>query len=322
MFKFSKKILKRWLIFGCFFLFLTTTAFLYCDDKDPVWNTYSATLSASPTDPNVPVSSLRPGQTIYIWVSAVSNYRSNYYVVDSSYQLSVNNLDTQFVSKTQKACTLSPGSSYNCQPPWVGFGSPLTIDVVELRVGDSLPPDINNLIIIGNAYQYTSYVTTFLNASLPLEKATIEVRYNGVPVNSVNTVELSVGLNNFSVHNISTTPLALSASDPRIRVNGSINLSQGFPGGFVTLQPGQSAPFILNCSGRGEANLAGVLEMQTNSQQGLYSLRLLCNPVQLPALGNQPSSSGGDIIINTAEPPQPTEEPVVDCELTPFDPSC
>jgi hypothetical protein len=310
-------------------LFALSTLAILCVPTEPVWNEYSGVLSASPTDPNVTLTSLRPGQTFYVWVYAIANVLpSDYYIVKRDYQIIAGGSIVVASSKPQ--CLGDRLYYYRCGEDWQ-LSTGRLIDILTITVDESPPLDLQTIPILGEAYDGSIFKGQFLNTSIPLERPALEVRYNGVPVPNTASIELVIGENPFSVHNISTAPLPLFVSNPRISVNGSIGLSQGFPGGVVNLQPGDSAPFSLFCNGQGEPNLVGVMEMDNNSSGGQFSLRLRCEPAPLPALGNQPENGGGgQIIVVTAEPPQPTEEatpiatepPPVNCELDPFNPEC
>jgi hypothetical protein len=310
MFKISPKSFKRWLILGCLLFALSNLA-VWCEpDEDPipVWNEYSGLVSASPTDPNVALTSLRPGQSFYVWVYASSfDPRGRYFVVDDHYHVTLGG--GVIVASSKPQCLGDGLNYYRCTEAW--SANTRLVDILTVTVDEPSSLDLQSIHVLGEAYENGNrFVEQFLSLSIPLEKPELEVRYNGVPVASSDFIDLVVGENPFSVHNVSSDSLALIAREPRIRINGSISVRQGFPGGSVTLQPGESAPFALFCSGQGEPGLTGVLEIDNNSSGGQFSLRLLCDPAPLPALGNAPSDGGvGQIIVVTAEPPQPTEAP-------------
>lgn len=310
-FKFSNRAMKIWLLLGSLFFLLTNLA-LGCIETDEgitVWNDYKASVSASNTDPNVEVTQLLPGQTFYVWVYARALYIfDKNVVVDREYEILVRN-NGRVVASQNSECERTSTGSYRCTTEWVPSERFRLVDILTLTLDEEISPDVEKIVVTGDTHYNYYELKPLLNFSAPLQKAQVEVRYNGVPINSNTRVELVTGLNTFSLHNVSTVPVNLSAINPRIRVNSAISLSQGFPEGSVTLAMGESSPFILNCGSEGEPNLIGILEILTNTSVRPLSFSLLCNPPKLPALGNQPLDAGGGIRISTAEAPQPTDSP-------------
>jgi hypothetical protein len=337
MFQFSAKSRKRWLVLGCFFLFLTTAAFVTCSN-DPLFNVYTAELSASSGTIPSPLNEagLRPGDLFYIFVySRPSTYPDDQYEEQRYYTLGV---EGATLLATSRPCENLQAQSVFCTPGVSKIVGRLLINVITARVNEDLPPGQNWVRVLGVTTKPDgSYVETFLESRITVQRGQLEVTYLGAPVAHNATVELSEGSNPFEVWNVSPGAIQITAYSPQLTINPVISVERlFFPTGAITLQPGDSDVFVLRCIPGGGGNLE-LLTMQNTSSIPLYRLWLLCDPPPLPALRNQPENGGGgQIIVVTAEPPQPTEEappiateppviatePPVDCQADPDHPNC
>lgn len=295
-----------------------------CTESNILYNIYSADVSVSSDGSPTPLGELRSGDIFYVFVySNRSTPNDVDYIQNRNYTIILQG--ATIVSNSQ-SCASSNARSLSCSPPtYHHFGRQL-INIITAQVDAEFLPNQAFVVVSGSSTNTLGYYSShFLEAKFPVQRGQIEVTYLGGPLPNSARVELTAGLNPFEVRNISPQAIQIRANDPQISLNPAISLEMGFPGGVVILNPGDSAPFVLRCNDRGEPNLRGALDIYNTSSIPFYTLNLLCEPSPLPALGNQPSDGGGDITINTAEPPMAPplgDPPPVDCQANPFDPNC